>query len=381
MLLRFFSIVALFFVSNVFSQTPLIPFRDGKAWGFCDTLGKVIVKPYLDTIHDVRYDGFFKKAAFVVRKGNNKFVVNENNQLVVPVLNKYDSIKLKPFDVRYVEVYKKGKLGIVRELVEKVPCLYDEVVVAANASYYVYLDQKCGLLNEKKKLVIPIQFDEIYPIGEEMINRKTLFAWEAIKNDKVQKFFDNVKIEDGQDMVVGLKEMVGSTYFSENGIKEIQSMLSKQYAFVEINEYEGIAIVGQTKDKLGVYSLAKKELLIEPKYEFVALEGEDAAALLFKVKLNSKWGILKENNQVYLPIKYDSVVFDSSLNLFLIEQERKIGFKIKNTIYPTVEPKYLKVIDKQNFQVNDAWNFSLIQVQTSKGYGFVGENGIEYFKD
>ena len=119
----------------------------------------------------------------------------------------------------------------------------------------------------------------------------------------------------------------------------------------------------------------------EPKYEFVTLEGEDAAALLFKVKLNSKWGVLKENNQVYLPIKYDSVVFDSSLNLFLIEQEGKVGFKIKNTIYPTVEPKYLKVIDKQNFQVNDAWNFSLIQVQTSKGYGFVGENGIEYFKD
>lgn len=59
MLLRFFSIVALFFVSNVFSQTPLIPYRDGKAWGFCDTLGKVIVKPYLDTIHDVRYDYFF----------------------------------------------------------------------------------------------------------------------------------------------------------------------------------------------------------------------------------------------------------------------------------------------------------------------------------
>lgn len=381
MIKKITTLIVLLLVTFSYSQTPLIPYREKKTWGFCDTLGKVIVKPYLDTIHEVRYDYFFNKAAFLVQKGKNKFVVNENNQLVVPVLNKYDSIKLKPFDVRYIEVYKKGKLGIVRELDEKVPCLFDEVVVAANASYYVYLGKKCGLLNEKKKLVIPIQYDEIVPIGEEMIKQKTFFAWEATQNDKVQKFFDNVKMETGQDMVVGIKEMVGSTYFSDLEINEIQKSLIDKYVIVDINKYEGIAIVGQSKDKLGVYSLAKKELLIEPKYEFVALEGDDSNSLLFKVKLNSKWGVLKENNQVYLPIKYDSILFDSKLNLFLIEQEGKVGFKIKNTIYPTVEPKYIKVIDKQNFQVNDSWNFSLIQVQTTEGFGFVGENGVEYFKD
>lgn len=375
------SIVLVLFVVLSYSQTPLIPYRDGKLWGFCDTLGKVVVKPYLDTIHKVRYDYFFNKAAFLVQKGKNKFVVNENNQLVVPVFNKYDSIKLKDFDVRYIEVYKKGKLGIVRDLEEKVPCLYDEVVIAANASYYVYLGKKCGLINEKKKLVIPIQFDDISPIGEEMIKQKNFFAWEATQNDKVQKFFDNVKNETGQDMVVGIKEMVGSTYFSDLEINEIQKSLIDKYVIVDINKYEGIAIVGQSKDKLGVYSLAKKELLIEPKYEFIELEGKDSEALLFKVKLNNKWGVLLETDQIYLPIKYDSIKFNTSLNLFIIEEKGKVGFKIKNTIYPTVEPKYLRVLDKQNFQVNDSWNFSLIQVRTSKGYGFVGENGIEYFKD
>lgn len=68
MLQRFFYFISLLFVSVVFSQNSLIPFRDGKKWGFCDTLGKIVVKPYLDTIHDVRYDYFFKNAAFLVEK-------------------------------------------------------------------------------------------------------------------------------------------------------------------------------------------------------------------------------------------------------------------------------------------------------------------------
>ena len=82
-----------------------------------------------------------------------------------------------------------------------------------------------------------------------------------------------------------------------------------------------------------------------------------------------------------MPIQYDSVDFNSHFNLFIISLNDKVGFKILNTIYPTVEPKYLKIIDKHSLQVNDSWNFSLLQVLTEKGYGFVGENGVEYFKD
>ena len=381
MLQRFFYFISLLFVSVVFSQNSLIPFRDGKKWGFCDTLGKIVVKPYLDTIHDVRYDYFFKNAAFLVEKNKKKFVVNESNQLVLPVINAYDSIRLKEFDVKYIEVYKKGKLGIVKDLKEKVPCLYDEVVVAANASYYVYIGKKCGLINENKKLVIPVRFDEISPIGEEVIAGKNKFGWEAILADKPQKFYDAIQTEEGQEMVVGTKELARGSYYSDKELIQIKNELSKKFTYVELKEYDDIAIIGNSKSQLGVYSLEKKSVIINPQYEFIEFAGEDSEKRLFKVKYQNKWGLVDEDSKVFLPIQYDSVDFNSRFNLFIISLNNKVGFKILNTIYPTVEPKYLKIIKKHSLQVNDSWNFSLLQVLTEKGYGFVGENGVEYFKD
>ena len=60
MLQRFFYFISLLFVSVVFRKILLFLFVMEKM-GFCDTLGKIVVKPYLDTIHDVRYDYFFFK--------------------------------------------------------------------------------------------------------------------------------------------------------------------------------------------------------------------------------------------------------------------------------------------------------------------------------
>ena len=44
----------LLFTTLSFSQNnnPLIPYRDGNLWGFCDTLGNVKVKPLYKEIKD-----------------------------------------------------------------------------------------------------------------------------------------------------------------------------------------------------------------------------------------------------------------------------------------------------------------------------------------
>lgn len=66
-----------------------MPYRNGNAWGLCDTLGKVQVKPAYDGIIDMIVDNSSRQSFYFVRQNGRTIVIDHNN---VQQLKEYDSV-------------------------------------------------------------------------------------------------------------------------------------------------------------------------------------------------------------------------------------------------------------------------------------------------
>jgi hypothetical protein len=378
----YFQLFALLFSSLLFSQTnvnPLIPYRDGKVWGFCDTLGKVVVKPYFDEVINVRYDAYnVGKASYLIQKNSKEFVVNEKNQIAIPIHHTYDSIRLKEFDIDYIEVFKDGKMGLYSNLKEIIPCNYTAIDVVGNKSYRVFLGDKCGVVNSKNKVVVPIKYDDIYPSWSDINKTNSKFVWEATLGKVSTKFYD-AKINTADDDIVGvlMEKTLGN--FSEN-VTSMNSDVLKNYDKVVRDEYRNIAYVTKN-NKIGVFSLLEKKLVVDTNYEEVSFADSNKSKLVFKVKANGKFGFVSENNVILLPIDYDKIEYNRKIYQFKIFKNNKVGVKVFNTIYPTIEAKYIEILDYKRMTIKNNWSFVLFLVKTESGIGYVGENGVEYFKN
>ena len=80
-----------------------------------------------------------------------------------------------------------------------------------------------------------------------------------------------------------------------------------------------------------------------------------------------------------LPFEYDGI--EEKDGFFLLKQNSRIGFFIWNSVYPVVQPAYEEYIGKQHIPVNNGWRFTLFRIMKNGRGGFVGENGVAYFKD
>jgi len=64
-----------------------------------------------------------------------------------------------------------------------------------------------------------------------------------------------------------------------------------------------------------------------------------------------------------------------------LKRNGKVGFFIWNGLYPVIQPIFDEYVKKYEIPVNYQWNFILFGVIKQGKRGFVGENGISYFKD
>ena len=301
----------------MFSQTnvnPLIPYRDGKTWGFCDTLGKVVVKPYFDEVIDIKYDIYnVGKASFLLQKHDKKFVVNEKNQIEVPMNHTYDSIRLKKFDIDYFEVFKNGKMGLYSSIKEIIPCNYNNIDVVDNKSYRIFIGDKCGIINSRKKLIVPIKYESIYPSWSD-IRSNSKYVWEASLRKESVKYYDEKHISEYDNIGV-IKDESSSN--AEISFYYKKAELLKKFDTVEIQEYLQIAYVSKNK-KLGVFSLKDDKLIVDTLYDSVVFAVNNKKKLVFIVELKNKYGFVGENNVLLLPVEYDKIQYNEKIYQFVI---------------------------------------------------------------
>ncbi|CAM3272957.1 hypothetical protein FLLO111716_00105 [Flavobacterium longum] len=356
----------------------LVPYRVKDRWGFSDTLGNIKVQPvYRQLVKAYYYDG--GKANFVLKGETGWIAVNQNHQVLVSetASAQYDSIAIDSYWEDYVYLHKDGKIGVNYKGKEIFKPVYRSIRPEPNESFIVYNDNGLvGLVNNTGKVIVPTEFAEIDIIWEE--STKTKIVWLAKIRD-VEKKFTDVKVPDSDDFdqIIYEKRLADEEKIADASIPE---RIGSQYDAVKADPHYAIYYV-KKNGLSGVYDgLADKET-IAPQYESISLASIERDVKIFGVRLNGKLGMVKSDNAIVVPIAFDNIVPDKNLGGFILQQNGKKGFYVRNTSYPYIRPKYNSITERIQIPVKSSWSFGLFKVTTDSGEGFVGENGIEFFKE
>ena len=92
-----------------------------------------------------------------------------------------------------------------------------------------------------------------------------------------------------------------------------------------------------------------------------------------------RFGVIDKYEKNMIPFEYDSI-FSLNQSFAYTSKQGKRGIWIFNTIYPPIKNLYDKVEFATRFSVTSQWSFLLFKVRRDGKWGYVGENGVEYFR-
>ena len=341
----------------------LIPYRDNNLWGFCDTLGKVKIKPQFYQVNPFR-DGFA-----LVQKNKKYSFCDEKGMLK---LNFSDSVQY--FTKKYFGFLEKGKWGIVLEKNILVKPTYNEFISWGE------LENEDGTMELQILAKNGLKF---YTIGLNA-NKKPV-----VKNIKYEESTD--AIAEYRSEFVENEQKISKRKAALDSIAKLYSydsiiyMISNKFTsydnptfFYKIKKDDNYGII---KFTLNYYNDKVEILKTTPiEYQQVSNLGFISYDFVFIAQKNNKVGLVKNGDEEIVPIKYDEIKsYNSEFAITVLAN--KLGCKIFNTVYPSIENKYDAI--KLDFKIyaKSNWTFLVFKVLKNNRVGYVGENGIEYFKD
>jgi hypothetical protein len=371
-----------------FAQPPriLVPFRAGNKWGYSDTLGKIKIPPRYDKVTLFDKYGVTRNRhilATVWLKGKSG-VLNDAGELLVPPNYDYVEAMYQLKDFAFL-ISRNGKKGVFSKGRELIPPVYDEVRITGGAYFKVLRNKKYGLMNQRGQLVVPVAYDGLKEVYD--YRRPDSVRWEGHNaGEKVKTYEGRAERVYGADpSLIGFQmqlseDMQGpqgdateaiATAKTEYGLDSIQ--FRKNSGIVYKNGKQGVFLPKEVKS---VYFFSKPYTVHHIKY--LASKHNGTVAYIV-ASVNGKYGMINESEIQILPFEYDGI--EERDGIFLLKQNGKVGFFIWNTIYPFIPPVYDELLWKGLLPVNNEWNFLLFQVLKNGKAGYVGENGIPFFKD
>ena len=331
----------------------LIPYCNKGKWGWSDTLGNIKIKPKFERadFFDKHFNDLYL-SQIEFDSGKVSYIKLDGKLLFS---KKYKAFPRSPWsETDYLILTKKNKLGVYSIKRHKLvlPVKYDEVIY-----------DKFG----KMDTIFFKQFNEItykQYNGEETIN--TDFKKIEYFKDAIGEYFlfENLKGESG---ILSSNE---NRFFNEGELEEfkiqreneIENSIPPPPPMFDDSEPAGVS----DKETLKFRKLYKNSV-----YRFKILK---------IVNENGRKGVVNEYDEIILPSIYDEVKFSYSGDYAILKKDGKYGIKIFFTHYPTIEPQYDSIIKSRNIPVTNTWRFGIMEVKIGDFKGFVGENGVEYFK-
>ncbi|MBL0913368.1 MAG: WG repeat-containing protein [Bacteroidia bacterium] len=360
----------------------LVPYRVKNLWGFADTSGNLKVSAVYKSIEpNYYYNGEEKKtyARYVVKKTTAAYVLDENMLVKVPETYAYDSVKAS---IRYdwkdrYHVYKAGRVGMFVNGKQLISCQYDKIEVVENKSYVVEKDGLKGLVNSTGKLLIPVKYQRISQDNSGETNEAEI-TWIARGMIAMERFTDKRLAEAGwDDYLTAVEEAVaGVVAEPADPFATQKKELRKQYEAVRtMAGYDKYVYIEQT-GMIGIYDLEKKQVLMEPRYTVLTRcsPGYAREPLYFRILENDMYGIINLKGEALIPAEYSRI--HETCYGYELEKDGKKGayiFERKLLIPPVYES-----LERSTY-LNEG--FILFYVKTAGGYGYVGENGVRFFKE
>jgi hypothetical protein len=385
-----FLLLLVFICFKATAQSPkiLVPYRVGDKWGYSDTLGNISIQPKYDRADLFYYGESIKPsrvAATVVIK-DEILAIDESGTALVP--GGYESIETIYINkgIQFIVQNAKEKKGLFANGKELIPLVYDEVTSHANDSYLVQKGKKVGLINSRGETVIPVEYDEVEYAYE---TPNGMQKWIATKN-KISKTFLDKQNGPLSDEFLPPRVMQEEKLY-EGDINDLGETLREKYALDSVLLHGNVGLIYKD-NKMGVKIFDMKDnshFFFSEKYTIgeVLYLGEGsfdrekykAKALLIAINKEGKHGLITEKEKQILPFEYDAI--DENGSYLILTKGGKKGFVILYTPYPFIKANYDAFIDYYSIPVKDDWSFGLFEIEKNGKAGYVGENGVEFFKD
>lgn len=290
---------------------PLIPYRKGDKWGFCDKQKQIMIEPIYQQV------GFFNPMygqTLAKVKINGKYgLIDKRGKQVLPC--KYEEVVQISKD--FIKVKRQGKWQLKHASKRTSKVSYDDISQEGmsdleNPYFMVKEEQQVSLIDARGKRIISGSYDKI-----SITYHKQLF--EVSSNGK-KGMFD---LTSHQLVIPAKYDNIAPFYFRTNKGKQLLFMVWQN-------------------QKVGVFDPIMSKFAIPIKYDEVA-PVQFARFQSYIVSLGNKKGVCSNTHQTILPVKYDFLLFRSNPGAYVIGIDNKLGVadpKGKITIPPAYDDIY-----------------------------------------
>lgn len=310
-------------------------------WGFINKDSVIVIPFEYDFVNP------FENGLAYAKNGRKEFFITKNN---LKLEGDFDEVKIFSFGLAGVR--KNKKWGFINEKGKlTIPFVYDKIeYFTINGLCPVVKDGRAGFINKNGKEIIPIIYDDAR--SEQLddiviVKRNKKWAFFDNKGKRLSDFiFDDILRTDHYDFSKDIFDRSESTFFKNGAVLVLKN---KKYEF--LNEKIKPAFPNHKFDSATVFDAFKNAI----------------------VKRNGKYGMIKPDGKLKVPLEYDFIEpYDSNhgnYSEFFNARKGKIYCIFNQNlekIGESLEPIY------NNFQIDN----SLISFRNLKGkYGVVDKNG------
>ena len=268
---------------------------NGKS-GVIDKTGKTIIEPQYDYVQIPNpskpifvclydYSADSKEYTSKVLNGNNKEILN-NYKNVQAIPNNNTSIN-NSYQTQILRYKENDKYGVVSINGKKItPAIYEsiETLEYKDGILKVEKDGKYGLIDLNGEEIVKTEYNSIETDG---------YYYENSKYEKAG-YIVNIRTDEGYRY----------GYINYKGRQTLDTMYTNIKRITEIKDDNVVYLITYTNGKAGI--LKNGQTLIENKYESIEFDGTNNILML---QQNAKQGVYDLEGNMILPIQYENITF------------------------------------------------------------------------
>lgn len=326
----------------------IIPFRQDQLWGYSDVNGNILYQPFCDSTGFFTYSYNRRTYLAHIYNKSKTGLINDKFEMVLSV--KYDSISTTGYDFVGLFIARyNGKFGVFGSK-DKVVVKPEYDSIKYNIYHLVYKKGKFGVCDSLGKMITPVIYDSVYRVPDKLLY-KTEYGVENLV------------------VVTGKKHY----RIDKNGIKTIYNPPIQ----TRKEEDENYEVFGDQ----GGYQIEYPQSPGSQKYEeTIIIEGDPIAGFrpFYMVRKGQKWGLYDRNGVFIVPIECSKMIKQHRSVVF--EKNGLWGGFCGNGSYKPIEPAYqfMRYFDTVQYAPNKY--LGLFLVNKNGKWGYVGDNGVEFFR-
>ncbi|MEL6942360.1 MAG: WG repeat-containing protein, partial [Bacteroidota bacterium] len=165
--------------------------------------------------------------------------------------------------------------------------------------------------------------------------------------------------------IIVFEQVNGETIITKNGRK------------MDRREYEDMIEEIKAREKeLFIQEIPEEEI----RTEFTGSGRDRILEVLEYGQSALEYGFINENGEIILPVEYDKMIFDEDNIEIELYKNGKVGRMILFSPYSVIDAQYDQVFYGKILKTSRDRYFTVFKIKQGTNYGYVGENGVEYFR-